>query len=132
MAIASPMSERTTEVIVVGSGLAGLTCALALAPRPVTLITKTASLAGGSSLWAQGGIAAAVGPDDSPEMHAADTLSAGAGLSDPELVHQMTRESANGLRWLLGQGIPFDRSLDGALALAQEAAHSGGIGEHAG
>lgn len=123
MAIPSPMSERTAEVIVVGSGLAGLTCALALAPRPVTLITKTASLAGGSSLWAQGGIAAAVGPDDSPEMHAADTLSAGAGLSDPELVHQMTSESANGLRWLLGQGIPFDRTSDGALALAQEAAH---------
>lgn len=117
------MSEGTDEVIVVGSGLAGLVCALALTPRPVTLITKTASLAGGSSLWAQGGIAAAVGPDDSPEMHAADTLSAGAGLSDPELVHQMTRESANGLRWLLGQGIPFDRTLDGALALAQEAAH---------
>lgn len=123
MAIASPMAERTAAIIVVGSGLAGLTCALALAPRPVTLITKTTSLAGGSSLWAQGGIAAAVGPDDSPEMHAADTLSAGAGLSDPELVHQMTRESANALRWLLGQGIPFDRTSDGALALAQEAAH---------
>ena len=126
------MSERTDEVIVVGSGLAGLTCALALAPRPVTLITKTASLAGGSSLWAQGGIAAAVGPDDSPEMHAADTLSAGAGLSDPELVHQMTSESANGLRWLLGQGIPFDRALDGTLALAQEAAHGTPRVVHAG
>ena len=126
------MSERTDEVIVVGSGLAGLVCALALAPRPVTLITKTASLAGGSSLWAQGGIAAAVGPDDSPERHAVDTVSAGAGLSDPECVRQLTAESADSLQWLLGQGIPFDRTLNGALALAHEAAHRAPRVVHAG
>lgn len=126
------MLERTDEVIVVGSGLAGLVCALALAPRPVTLITKTSSLAGGSSLRAQGGIAAAIGPGDSPEKHAADTLSAGAGLSDPEQVRQMTRDSANCLQWLLGQGVPFDRALDGTLSLALEAAHTTPRVVHAG
>ena len=74
------MSVRADDVIVVGSGIAGLICALALAPRSVTLLTKTPGLEGGSSLWAKGGIAAALGPDDTPEIHAQDTLSAGAGL----------------------------------------------------
>ena len=118
-----PMSETSDEIIVVGSGLAGLVCALAMAPRAVTLITKTSSLAGGSSLWAQGGIAAAVGQDDSPESHAADTVLAGAGLSDPGCVRQLTNESADSLQWLLEHGIRFDRTLDGALELAHEAAH---------
>ncbi len=81
---AAPMSVRAESVIVVGCGIAGLICALALAPRTVTLMTKTPRLEGGSSLWAKGGIAAAVGPEDTPDHHAADTLSAGAGLSDPE------------------------------------------------
>ncbi len=128
----APLSETRNDVIVVGSGLAGLVCALAMAPRAVTLITKTASLAGGSSLWAQGGIAAAVGPDDSPESHAADTVSAGAGLSDPDCVRQLTDESAESLRWLLAQGIPFDRTLTGTLALAHEAAHRSPRVVHAG
>lgn len=111
------------EVIIVGSGLAGLVCALALAPRPVTLITKTPALPGGSSWWAQGGIAAAVGPGDSPLAHAADTIAAGAGLSDPDVVRMLTEESAEGLQWLCERGVAFDRSSDGALALSREAAH---------
>ncbi|MBT5673284.1 MAG: L-aspartate oxidase [Rhodospirillales bacterium] len=117
------MQKRDDAVIVVGSGMAGLVCALSLAPRPVTLITKTPELAGGSSLWAQGGIAAAIGPKDSPKMHAADTLSAGAGLSDPECVRQLTEESVEALHWLTKQGVAFDRTINGTLALAQEAAH---------
>jgi L-aspartate oxidase len=129
---AAPMRERDDSVVVVGSGLAGLACALALAPRPVTLITKTTSLAGGSSLLAQGGIAAAIGADDSPEKHAADTLSTGAGLSDPERVRQLTGESGQSLQWLLDRDIPFDRTSTGALALAQEAAHGAPRVVHAG
>jgi L-aspartate oxidase len=117
------VAVRTDDAIVVGSGIAGLVSALSLAPKSVTLLTKTSQLAGGSSLWAQGGIAAAVGPGDSPEAHAADTLSAGAGLSDPERTRTLTEEGAASLQWLVDEGIPFDRDLDGALALAQEAAH---------
>lgn len=117
------MELTSADVIVVGSGLAGLSCALALAPRRVTLVTKTVSLAGGSSLWAKGGIAAAIGPGDTPAMHAADTLSAGAGLSDPEGALRLAEEGLDSLRWLDREGVTFDRESDGSLALAQEAAH---------
>ncbi|MDH5240177.1 MAG: L-aspartate oxidase [Gammaproteobacteria bacterium] len=116
-------AKDNADVIVVGSGLAGLACALALAPKPVTVITKTPTLAGGSSLWAQGGIAAAIGPGDSPEQHALDTLLAGAGLCEPEPVRELTRDSATNLQWLLELGAPFDRVADGTVALAKEAAH---------
>ena len=117
------MAVRSDDVVVVGSGVGGLVCALSLAPKSVTLITKTPKLHGGSSLWAQGGIAAAIGPDDSPEAHAADTLSAGAGLSDPQRTRELTDEGAASLDWLLQEGIAFDRDLEGSLSLAKEAAH---------
>ncbi len=126
------MSVRTDSVIVVGSGMAGLVCALALAPRPVTLMTKTPRLEGGSSLWAKGGIAAAVGPEDSPEHHAADTLSAGAGLSDPESALRLAEEGVENLQWLVDEGVPFDRAVDGTLDLAREAAHGYARIVHAG
>jgi L-aspartate oxidase len=117
------MSIAADDVLVVGTGMAGLITALSLAPRPVTLITKTATLESGSSLWAKGGIAAAVGPGDTPEAHAEDTLSAGAGLSDPRRALALTREGADSLRLLIHEGVPFDRALDGTLELAREAAH---------
>lgn len=117
------MPAQADDVIVVGSGLAGLVCALALAPGSVTLVTKTRRLAGGSSLWAKGGIAAAIGREDSPEMHAADTLLAGAGLSDPERALRLAKDGAENLNWLVDAGVEFDRALNGTLALAQEAAH---------
>ncbi len=91
------MSTRTDDVIIVGSGIGGLACALSMAPRSVTVVTKTPCLEGGSSLWAQGGIAAAVGPGDSPEAHAVDTITAGAGLTDPERAQQLTEEGAASL-----------------------------------
>jgi L-aspartate oxidase len=117
------MAVRNDDVVVVGSGIGGLVCALSLAPKSVTLITKTPQPHSGSSLLAQGGIAAAVGPDDSPAAHAADTLSAGAGLSDPERTRDLTDEGAASLSWLLQEGIAFDRDLAGGLSLAREAAH---------
>ena len=118
-----PLNIAADDVLVVGTGMAGLITALSLAPRPVTLITKTATLESGSSLWAKGGIAAAVGPGDTPEAHAEDTLSAGAGLSDARRALALTREGADSLRLLIHEGVPFDRALDGTLELAREAAH---------
>ena len=117
------MTTRTDDVLIVGSGLAGLACALSLAPKSVALITKTQGLVGGSSLFAQGGIAAAVGPGDSSEAHAEDTLTCGAGLSNPDRARGLTAEGAASLQWLIDEGIEFDRDLDGALALSREAAH---------
>lgn len=119
----TPVRITADDVVVVGTGMAGLITALSLAPRPVTLITKTPTLESGSSLWAKGGIAAAVGPGDSPEAHAEDTLTAGAGLSDPRRALALTREGADSLRLLVHEGVPFDRALDGTLELAREAAH---------
>jgi len=111
------------DVIVIGSGLAGLACALELAPRPVTLITKTPGLDGGSSVLSKGGIAAAIGPGDTPAYHAQDTLSAGAGLSDPESALQLAKDSLDNLQFLRDEGVVFDRTPAGGMQLAQEAAH---------
>lgn len=123
---------RDDDIVVVGSGIAGLVCALSLAPRPVTLITKTADLPGGSSRLAKGGIAAAVGAGDSPEQHASDTLAAGAGLSDPERAIGLARHGVEDLQMLIEAGVPFDRALDGSLQLAREAAHGRSRVVHAG
>ena len=117
------MRVATDDIIVVGSGIAGLVCALSLAPRCVTLVTKTDGLAGGSSYWAKGGIAAAIGPGDSPRAHAQDTLDAGAGLSHPRRALGLAEDGVESLRLLVDEGVPFDRALDGSLQLAREAAH---------
>lgn len=112
------------DVVVVGSGVAGLTAALGCAPRRVTLLTKGRLGAGGSSPMAQGGVAAAVGEDDSPALHAADTLGAGAGLNVPEVVALLAREGPERIQELLALGARFDRDAAGRLALGREAAHS--------
>lgn len=119
-----PVQHWRTSVVVVGSGVAGLACALALAPIPVLLLTKTAGAQGGSSVYAQGGIAAAVGAQDSAESHAADTVAAGAGLVDGDRALLLAREGADAVRALIDAGVPFDRSADGQVALGREAAHS--------
>lgn len=113
-----------SDVLVVGTGIAGLTAALGCHPLRVTVLTKARLGTGGSSPWAQGGVAAAVGPDDAPALHAADTLAAGAGLNDPFVVDLLTREGPERVRALLDLGARFDRDAAGGLALGREAAHS--------
>ncbi len=120
-----PLEAKTlaTSVVVIGSGVAGLTCALALAPAPVILLTKTQHLPGGSSVWAQGGIAAAIGEGDSADQHAADTVAAGAGLVDPDLATLLAEDGIEAVGGLVRAGVGFDRLDDGGIALGREAAH---------
>lgn len=127
-----PVQHWRTSVVVVGSGVAGLACALALAPTPVLLLTKTAGAQGGSSVYAQGGIAAAVGAQDTAESHATDTVAAGAGLVDGERALLLAREGAEVVRGLIEAGVPFDRGTDGEVVLGREAAHSAARIVHAG
>lgn len=111
-------------VLIVGAGLAGLYTALKLAPRPVYILTSRRSEKGAASAWAQGGIAAALHPDDSAASHAADTIAAGDGLVDANIAHILASEGPDRVRDLASLGVPFDRKEDGSLYLSLEAAHS--------
>ena len=112
------------SVLIVGAGLAGLYLALKLAPRPVYVLTSRRSSVGAASAWAQGGIAAALSPDDSAESHAKDTIAAGDGLVDPEIAHILATEGPDRVHDLAALGVPFDRNENGELYLSLEAAHS--------
>ena len=109
--------------MIVGAGLAGLFTALKLAPLPVTVISGARFGEGASSLWAQGGIAAAVAEGDTAEAHAADTVAAGAGIVDEKIALLMAREARERIEDLLFYGVQFDKDLEGRLALGREAAH---------
>jgi L-aspartate oxidase len=110
------------DLIVIGAGVAGLCTALAAAPRRVLLVCRGHPGVDGSSAWAQGGIAAAVGPGDDPAQHAADTLLAGAGHNNPAAVEALTRSAPATVAWLQDQGLQFDRDGD-RPALGREGGH---------
>lgn len=112
------------DVLVVGAGLAGLYTALKLGRRPVTVIAAAGSKKDSASFWAQGGIAAAVGADDSPGLHARDTTRAGDGLVDEAIAAMLAHDAADRLQDLIDCGVPFNRQDNGALALGREAAHA--------
>src|SRR5260370_24020827 len=118
------LARKTDNVVLVGGGFAGLFCAMKLAPRPVTVISAAPLGQGGSTAWAQGGTAAAVAEGDSAEAHAADTIAVGAGLVDEAIALGLAREAGARIRDLLHYGVPFDRDLEGRLAVGREAAHS--------
>jgi L-aspartate oxidase len=115
----------TSRPVIVGTGIAGLWTAWRLASEgiPAVVVTKE-TLADSASAWAQGGIAVALGPGDSPGQHAADTLAASDGLADPEAVRILTNEGPDRIYELLALGAVFDRGPDGRLGLALEAAHT--------
>ncbi|PWB93983.1 L-aspartate oxidase [Methylosinus sporium] len=110
-------------ILIVGGGLAGLFCALKLAPRRVVVLTPGSIDEGAASFWAQGGVAAAVLDTDSPERHAEDTLKAGAGIVDARVALGMAREARARIEDLLSYGVPFDRA-GGKFTPSREAAHS--------
>ena len=112
------------DVIVIGSGVAGLTAALNLRAQnlSVLLVTK-AKIDEGSTKWAQGGIAAALGPGDSPEQHKKDTLVAGAGLCDNTAVDILVTEGPEAVRKLIARGAVFDKSETGEISLTREGGH---------
>ena len=114
------------QPIIAGSGLAGLVVALRLAPRPCVLLSAAPLATEASSVWAQGGIAAAVGEDDAPALQVADTLAAGDGLCDAEAVRRIIEAGPDAIATLAALGARFDRvgGADGKLALGLEAAHS--------
>lgn len=112
------------DVVIIGAGLAGLFTALRLAPLPVTVVAAAPLGEGASSVWAQGGIAAAVGEGDAPEQHAADTIAAGGGIVDVKVAETVAAEAPSRIADLLRYGVPFDRDLAGHYVLSREAAHS--------
>jgi L-aspartate oxidase len=112
------------DFLIVGSGIAGLRAAVELSDAGSVLILTKAEPRDGNTANAQGGIAAAVAPGDSPEAHAADTLAAGDGICDEQAVRVLVEEGPHYVRELMAWGAAFDREPDGSLALAKEAAHS--------
>lgn len=133
LAAGAPGWTARADVIVVGSGVAGLATAMHAreAGRTVLLVTK-AQVNEGSTVWAQGGIAAALADDDSPEEHLQDTLVAGVGLCDEDAVRVLVTQGPIALRQLIALGARFDTDASGALSLTREGGHHHDRIAHAG
>ncbi|MGI8868743.1 MAG: L-aspartate oxidase, partial [Mycobacteriales bacterium] len=129
----APTWQRETDVVIVGSGVAGLVTArdLRAAGLRVLIVTKD-RITQGSTTWAQGGVAAAIDPGDTPALHLRDTLVAGAGLCDEAAVAVLVDEGRAAVRRLLAEGASFDRRPDGILAFTREGGHSAARIIHAG
>ena len=119
----SPGWSSRADIVVVGSGVAGLTTALQARQSGTVLLVTKAHLDDGSTRWAQGGIAAALGDEDTPEQHLRDTLVAGAGLCDEEAVRVLVTEGPAAVRRLIARGAAFDRDASGELELTREGGH---------
>src|SRR5258706_2238546 len=117
-------STDSYDFVIVGGGVAGLRAAIALAPAGRVLVLTKAEPAESNTGYAQGGIAAAVGDDDTPALHAADTMRAGDGLCDEAAVRVLVEQGPQYVRELLDWGTRFDRDAGGRPALGREAAHS--------
>ena len=116
-------SKFSFDVLIVGSGLAGLSAALHLAPTHRVAVLTKRGLSDGSSAWAQGGIAAVLAEGDTFDAHVDDTLVAGAGLSDPEATRFVVEHAPESIAWLSDLGVPFSEE-DGHLHLTREGGHS--------
>lgn len=117
------LPHNTVDYLVVGSGIAGLCAALAFDPGARVLVASKGELEGSNTYHAQGGIAAVLDERDATDLHFADTMRAGAGLSEPAPVRILVEEGPQRVRELLGVGVPFDRER-GSIALTKEGAHS--------
>jgi L-aspartate oxidase len=124
LAAPAPTWERDVDVVVLGSGAAGLAAALAVRPvREVLIVTKD-TLDAGSTAWAQGGLAAVLDPTDTVADHVLDTLAAGAGLCDEQVVAELVEEAPTAIRYLMRLGAAFDPAVGGVEpALTREGGH---------
>ena len=126
------MKKLETDVLIIGAGAAGLFAALHLPPETRVIVVDKGRMGQGSSPWAQGGVAAALGPDDSPELHAQDTARVAVGHSDPSAVAVLATEAPECVMELAELGCEFDRNPDGSFHLSREGGQSVARNAHAG
>ncbi|MDF2441000.1 MAG: L-aspartate oxidase [Abditibacteriota bacterium] len=121
----SALPVEEFDFLIIGSGVAGLSCAIELAPHGRVAVLTKEDIADGSTQWAQGGIAAVLSPEplDSPQLHEQDTMQAGAGLCDRSAVEVLVSEGPQRIRELIARGAHFDTEPSGELKLTREAAH---------
>ena len=118
-------ASRTTDVLIIGAGLAGMATALSLPPHLQIDLLSKGKVDECASAWAQGGIAAVLDPLDSVDAHVNDTLIAGAGINNLQAVREILSQAPAAIAWLIEQGVEFDRLEDGqTLHLTREGGHS--------